>query len=83
MGWPDVVESVRKSARWFFIGPSLDELLEDAEKCALCGGSTNPTTRRWSTHHMAWIDAECIPPYVSRRGREALTDWLDTGEVPS
>lgn len=59
------------------------EAVQETGACGLCGGPTNPVARRWSRSRRAWICSECIPPYVVRRGLEAVHAWLDTGEVPA
>lgn len=49
--------------------------------CGLCGGATNRDLREWSPHLRAYVDFECIPAIVRRRGPTARRHWLETGEL--
>jgi hypothetical protein len=52
-------------------------------KCRICGYwlDQGHDAILWSKHLEGWVDVNCIPAWVRRRGVYAVRDWLALGEV--
>jgi len=63
--------------RWWRRLRGLLEL--DPPPCGICGAPVDPATAFWAPHLDAWVDPECIPAIVGRRGVDAISRWLRLG----
>jgi hypothetical protein len=48
------------------------------DRCKICDGLV--LTGVHSNHLGGWVDLLCIPAIVRRRGPDAVTRWLETGD---
>jgi len=49
--------------------------------CGMCAGPTHRDRREWSSNLHSYVDIECIPAIVRRRGPSAVRHWLESGEL--
>lgn len=69
--------------RTFILSRDPMALSRRASICGMCQEPTEPGRRRWAPAFRSYVDNECIPAIVRRRGEAAIVDWLETGELMS
>lgn len=50
-------------------------------RCAVCGEPVTPGAAAWSAACHSWVDRDCVPAIVRRRGYLATGRYLATGEI--
>lgn len=76
-----MIPVIRKIGSYFRRRIGAETGLTGRHLCGLCGEPTDPSRRRWSSIQRAYLDDECIPPYVRNLGPPAVQHWLDYGFV--
>ena len=74
-----MIPAIRKIGAYFRkqVGPEL----AGRHRCGICCEPTSPGGREWSSHLQRFVDLQCIPAIVRRRGVAAVSHWLETGDL--
>jgi hypothetical protein len=69
--------TIRKIGSYFRKKIGVD--LAGPHPCGMCREATHRDRREWSSNLQSYVDIECIPAIVRRRGPSAVRYWLDSG----
>jgi len=72
-----MIPVIRKIGSYFRKRIGAEAELAGPHLCGVCETPTDPKNRHWSSDKKAFIDTECIPAYVRKCGRIAVSKWLD------
>ncbi len=72
-----MIPVIRRIGSYFRKRIGAETGLSGRHLCGLCGEPTDPARRKWSAQRQRFIDSECIPAYVRKRGPVAVQSWLD------